>query len=138
MSEGGEGQQPKPEPKPFRGVGEDISVLRDRFERMLAISPNGLHQEVRANEDGSKTVMRFLEKPLYGQDDRRSLAKLRESAALAGVREAFAPLVLPGETGDPVVQLGYEETIPRDALPGPLQDLPWSRLEDETTKNTPL
>lgn len=130
-----EGNQPPPSRE---GTAQDTETSRDRFERMLALSPDRQRQEVRTNEDGSKTVLRFMEKPLYGQDDRRELIKLREAAALAGVKEAFAPLVAPGETGDPVVHLGYEETISNDSLPGRLQDPPYARPEHEGTRETPL
>ncbi|MBB4984782.1 hypothetical protein [Streptomyces nymphaeiformis] len=130
-----EGNQPL---RAHEDLTQEAESHRDRFERMLALSVDGQRQEIRTNEDGSKTVVRFIEKPLYDQDDRRQLLKLREAAALAGVKEAFAPLVIPGTTGDPVVHLGYEETISRDSLPGRLQDPPYAHPDHDGTRDTPL
>ena len=137
MSEGGEGQQPAREPQehePFRGAGEDSEVYRDRFDRMLAMADPGKRREVRRNEDGSKTAMVFLR-----MSDPREIVELREAAALAGVKETLLPLTLMDEAdGSTSVHMGYEETIPKNALPGRLQDPPHSRAEDENTRETPL
>jgi hypothetical protein len=120
---------------PFRGLGEDAETYRDRFDRLLALSV-GKRSEVRRNQDGSKTLLAFLR---VNAKDALEIMKLREAAATAGVKEAFAPLLLRDETsGDSHMHLGYEETIPKNALPGRLQDPPHSQPEDDNTRETPL
>lgn len=120
------------EPEPFRGLGEDVTEHRDRFERMLALAPE-TRRAVRRNEDGSKTLFAFVS---IDSDDSRQIMKLREAAALAGVAEAFAPLALPA--AETTIHLGWQETIPQDALAGRLQDPPWTQPEHEGTRDTPL
>ncbi|MGW2954817.1 hypothetical protein [Streptomyces eurythermus] len=122
------------EHKPFQGLGEDAAEYRQRFDRMLNLTVGAQH-EMRRNEDGSKTAFIFL--AMDTKTDAQEIMKLREAAALAGVREAFTPLVVQREAGA-AVHLGWEETIPQDALPGHLQDPPWSQPEHENTRETPL
>jgi hypothetical protein len=121
-------------PEPFRGAGEDVAEHRDRFERLLALTV-GTRREVRRNEDGSKTAFAFAGMHV---EDWQQVMKLREAAALAGIKEAFTPLMFKGTSGESLVQLGYEEAISQDTLPGPLQDPPWSQPEHEGTRETPL
>ncbi|MFC9883127.1 hypothetical protein ACFVJW_26575 [Streptomyces libani] len=121
--------------EPFRGLGENAETYRDRFEGLLAVDVVDQRREVRRNEDGSKSAFAFV---TMNASHPQEVMKLREAAALAGVKESFAPLVLDGGAGVTTVHLGYEETILQDALPGRLQDPPWSKPEHDETRETPL
>lgn len=129
-----EAPAPTRSPEPFIGLGEDAAEYRDRFDRLLALTV-GTRREVRRNEDGSKTAFAFVS---IHAADHSEVVQLREAASLASVKEAFAPLTLTDQAGAYVVHLGYEETVSKDALPGRLQDPPWSHPEHGGTRETPL
>ena len=126
------------EPRPQAGRTREVpipvldpEVHRARFQEFGQLFEQG--EFARANEDGSVTRVVSYQRYVDPLDKAQmtSLTDFRLNAAAAGIREAFAPLVLPTQSAiDPrhteavafadqphraltFVQFGYEKPAPR-------------------------